>query len=363
MPSAKSDICLERNMLLFLKQSKRFKHIYISEDLYIFDGKTLNIIKVKPRLRQLIENADKPEKFSLLLEKLDLEEIKSIFLLIRGIQNVQLYSNDTSITGWINSIHLNISNRCNLSCRYCFKDTAPQETNDWSILYKAVDYLVYECGKYTNEYSIGFGYSGEPLFYCDKIKDLLNYIKEIRNTTGKNIKLHFTTNGTLLSEEILKSLYTEGVLESFSISIDGPSEAHDVNRAFTGGKPTLGIIRQNLKAACSTQFKIYAKSVITKNYPCPAKILESHIDMGFEDIYMKPVRAGHEDSFDDTNVEKLKEGYDEYFSIFLEDVLNDRFYRLEKYLNDYALRYLQTILFFLKDLSLKDVNGGNAIFQ
>lgn len=83
-------------------------------------------------------------------------------------------------------VHLEISNKCNLNCKYCYKEKTNQmelKTEDW---YKIIDSLA----EY-NVFQVTFG-GGEPLMRKD-MPDLLHYCVE------HNLNIAMTTNGILLS--------------------------------------------------------------------------------------------------------------------------------------------------------------------
>jgi len=83
-------------------------------------------------------------------------------------------------------VHLELTDRCNLKCKYCYKEKSKKmelKTEDW---YKIIDSLV-EYGIF----QVTFG-GGEPLMRKD-MPDLLDYC------VNKNLNVAMTTNGILLA--------------------------------------------------------------------------------------------------------------------------------------------------------------------
>lgn len=82
-----------------------------------------------------------------------------------------------------------------------------------------------------------------------------------------------TTNGTLLTKEILDFLEEHGF--AIMVSLDGNKESHDKNRVFTNGKGTFDVIIHNLK-------------FLKENYPKLMKTLNFNVVMDsynkFKDI-------------------------------------------------------------------------------
>jgi len=119
------------------------------------------------------------------------------------------------------SLDLDITNRCNLHCSYCYHFTSAGDTDtdlstaEWlSFFGELKDCAVKEvtlCG-------------GEPLVR----KDLRELIQGIRDN---RMRFSILSNGTLITEELIDFIKATGRCNSFQVSIDGPGpEAHDVFR-------------------------------------------------------------------------------------------------------------------------------------
>lgn len=142
---------------------------------------------------------------------------------------------------------LNISEQCNLRCRYCiysgaydFDRTHSQRAMSWEVAKQALDRYFSSIGR--KDFSIGF-YGGEPLIAFHMIQRIVAYAKKQR---GKTVRFNLTTNGTLFTEEVLRFIIREGF--NITISIDGPDWIHDRYRVFRNGRGTFsrvwkGILR------------------------------------------------------------------------------------------------------------------------
>lgn len=106
---------------------------------------------------------------------------------------------------------------------------------------KAIDYFLEHNSNLAN-IIIGF-YGGEPLLEFELIKKCVAYAKS--RVEGKNILFNMTTNGTLLTDEMVDFLVENDF--SLSISIDGSKEEHDRNRKFVNGKGSFDVIINNIK--------------------------------------------------------------------------------------------------------------------
>lgn len=125
---------------------------------------------------------------------------------------------------------LNVTQKCNLACPYCFVCQRPKQ-----ITYKVAEDTAKFFAKNAliagKKPSINF-FGGEPMLrFKDIIKPLTIWIRE---TYGDGFELSLTTNGTLLTREVMEFFKEYDV--SMLFSIDGGKKTQDVNRPFHGGR-------------------------------------------------------------------------------------------------------------------------------
>lgn len=326
--------------ILALKDPKRFWYQNRKDQVYLFDCLSGNIYTLKGNSARLFQ-AKEREEFEKILSTLTCDEMKSVYTIVDKI--LKFTGNlvqETKFT--MNSIHLDLSNRCNLACKYCFKDKRRFELTDWSIVTRALEFLVYECGKEASEYEIGYCYTSEPLLDFQNLKKLIIETTQLSKKIDKKISVFFTTNGTILTDEILR--YFNRISRQMNISIDGPQNVHDTVRRFANEAGTFSVIQKNIKKLKENNYTLLASSVLTTKYPYPVQILNFLLDQGFVDILIKPARLGNELSFNEKNLGELKNGYEEYFQLFYEDLKEGSFERIKRYMNDFPLRGLKIIL-------------------
>ena len=143
----------------------------------------------------------------------------------------------------VGSITLQVTQRCNLRCRYCVYSgsyntrTHSNSSMSFEVARKSVDFLISHSVD-TDNVNIGF-YGGEPLLEFDLIKSTVKYARSVGE--GKKIRFGMTTNGTVFTDEILGYLEENGF--NLLLSLDGPKEVHDKNRVFAhDGRGTFDII-------------------------------------------------------------------------------------------------------------------------
>lgn len=130
----------------------------------------------------------------------------------------------------ISSAFLNVTQRCNLKCKYCFVCQQPKEIT-YEVAQDAAKFLARNAFADGRMPSINF-FGGEPMLrYKDIIKPLTEWIRDVY---GDNYALSLTTNGTLLNEEIMEFFDKNDVGMLFSI--DGDKKTQDINRPYHSGK-------------------------------------------------------------------------------------------------------------------------------
>ncbi len=152
------------------------------------------------------------------------------------------------INSGLEQLILEVTERCNLRCRYCtFGDeylfTRNHGTEDMSqeVAYTSIDYLVAHSN--ANEVVISF-YGGEPLLMYDLIKKCVEYSKKV--IKSKKIKFTMTTNLTLITPEIAEYLCS---VDNFFIvgSLDGPKQINDAFRKDIKGNGSFDRALEGLK--------------------------------------------------------------------------------------------------------------------
>lgn len=93
-----------------------------------------------------------------------------------------------------------VTDDCNFNCSYCMQKKE-KKTMDNTTIETAVDFF-YPFLKGDKIY-ISF-YGGEPLLAYDKIKYTVQLLQKKNKTGGKNFEFSLTTNGSLITEEMLE---------------------------------------------------------------------------------------------------------------------------------------------------------------
>lgn len=147
---------------------------------------------------------------------------------------------------------IDFTTRCNLACRYCFRELGKGREINHDRMIDICDYIVRYCRKYNVSGITLQGWGGEPLLSIDLIKECIRYLR------FNGIRVHpiIQTNGLLLNTDRLQELRDEGF--SVGVSIDGCRDVHDKHRRDTAGGPTYDLLKtrmcnpeeNNLSAIC-----------------------------------------------------------------------------------------------------------------
>ena len=152
---------------------------------------------------------------------------------------------------------------CNLSCKHCYTSSSPMNINNLS---ESSAFAFIDLLSKNQIYSLSIG-GGEPL--------LLNFLPDlIRYAKSKDIKVSISTNGLLLTQNLLNELIDAG-LEIIQISIDGLKSEHEELR----GKNTFDKVIKSLKIIQKSNINYRVACVINKiNYRSISKFINFMYD-------------------------------------------------------------------------------------
>jgi uncharacterized protein len=156
--------------------------------------------------------------------------------------------------------------KCNFRCTYCYEDFAIGRMKRPVIdgIKRLVDARARELG----ELSLSW-FGGEPLLALQVILEISAYCRELSAECGFAFEGGLTTNGYLLTPDVLQSL-VENYQNFFQISLDGWGEVHDSTRRRADGRGTFDRIWNNLLLArdSALDFEILLRVHVTdSNYP------------------------------------------------------------------------------------------------
>ena len=202
-------------------------------------------------------------------------------------QNLDLKKRDTVVK----ALCLHVAHTCNLNCEYCFAGQGKYHGEDAIMSYevgkRALDFLVENSGTRKNLEVDFFG--GEPLVNFDVVKQLVAYARSIEKEKNKHFRFTLTTNGVLLTDDVIDFLNKE--MNNVVLSLDGRKEINDAKRKKLNGEGSYDIIVPHFKNFVEKRGnkEYYMRGTFTRNNLDFTNDIFHMADLGFKELSMEPV--------------------------------------------------------------------------
>ena len=200
---------------------------------------------------------------------------------------------------------LNLSERCNLACAYCYYREKGRASISFETIKAAIDMSV----KHDDKTGICF-FGGEPLLEKELIAETVNYTRSIYKETGHKFFFSVTTNGTLLDEGFLQ--FAKKVNLVIAVSHDGlMSEGgrnYNVAAGFDSDK-----IRLLLKYQPHAIVMAVVNPLSVSRF---AESLEWLFAQGFRYLISSPAHGAHI-GWDEKNCDALQEQYEKIARLYV----------------------------------------------
>ncbi len=195
----------------------------------------------------------------------------------------------------LSTIVLNVTNKCNLSCKYCYEygqdriaDDSTAAFMDEETAFESVDFLMANSGSLPRLNLTFFG--GETLLNFKVVRSTIEYARRRARELNKAIDFSLTTNATLLTDEVVGFLSENHV--GVTISIDGPKELQDKFRTFSDGEGSYDRILPRIRGLLGNHHTrpIGARVTLTSQVLDIVRIFE-HLteEIGFYEVGFAPV--------------------------------------------------------------------------
>ena len=191
----------------------------------------------------------------------------------------------------IKSMCINVAHDCNLRCEYCFAEKGDfggaRKLMSEDTARKAIDFLIKNSGTRHNLDVDFFG--GEPLMNFDVVKGAISYARSIEKKYNKNFRFTITTNGLLLTDEIIEYINKE--MSNLVLSLDGRREVNDRFRLTKSNKGSYDVILPRIKKAVESRGdkEYYVRGTYTRYNLDFWEDIKYLYDLGFKNISLEPV--------------------------------------------------------------------------
>lgn len=138
---------------------------------------------------------------------------------------------------------IDLTDKCNMSCLYCLRNCNSGD-EERVISSEKIDEIcdyIKHCEKYNLDSILVQPWGGEPLLEKNKIF----LIQDLLMQAGIRADITIETNGTLLTDELVKELWNRHIY--VSVSIDGYESVHDSQRVFNSGRKTHNIVENSIR--------------------------------------------------------------------------------------------------------------------
>jgi len=196
----------------------------------------------------------------------------------------------------LQSLVMNLTNQCNLSCQYCYefgedKVATPEgkpKFMDLETARAAVDFLLAQSAGRRAVHITFFG--GETLMNFPLLQQVVAYAGEQAAAQGRTVDFSLTTNATLLTPAIIEFLSQNRI--GVTVSMDGPADLHDRLRVFSNGRGSYDVVEPRVRAliAGHRTRPITARVTLTSGVTDVVRIFR-HLkqDLGFHEVGFAPV--------------------------------------------------------------------------
>lgn len=182
---------------------------------------------------------------------------------VKVLQHVDTKNIHYKLENQVEMLILQVTQACNLTCSYCpyaYKGDKVSRSHSnkmmsWEVAKQAIDFYYAHCGD-MNETCLTF-YGGEPFLNFPVIRKSVEYARELFQ--GKGLLFQVTTNGTVVTDEVIDFLVSNRFDVMFSI--DGPASIHDVNRKMKTGAGSFDLAFANLKKLVNAYGEAYKEHV------------------------------------------------------------------------------------------------------
>ena len=222
----------------------------------------------------------------------------------------------------VKALCLHVAHDCNLGCLYCFAEEGEYHGRRAIMSYevgkKALDFLIENSGNRRNLEVDFFG--GEPLMNWDVVKQLVAYGRSREKECNKNFRFTLTTNGMLLTDEVMDFLNRE--MANVVLSIDGRKEVNDRMRPTRNKKgSSYDIIMPKFKKFAEKRGSksYYVRGTFTRYNLDFSKDVLHLADEGFDQISVEPVVAppSADYAIREEDLPKILSEYDELAKEFI----------------------------------------------
>lgn len=194
-------------------------------------------------------------------------------------------------------MRLNVAHACNLACVYCYaqhgdygKGAAMMSPE---VAERSIDFLL-EHALETGQETLGLEFfGGEPLLNPDVVRHTVEYAQHKYGDRGVHLGFTITTNGTLLSDELLDLFAGQEV--GVAITLDGDGSSHDRTRPYRGNGGSFDQVYSTIRRLQDRGVGVVVNSTLTEISPSYVERYRCLRELGLYGFRILPVAPYQED--------------------------------------------------------------------
>lgn len=316
-----------------------------TEEYVVFFPDSIRYYRVDDRDKRILEDIMAGASFEALRDQYGISD--TAYHRGRALFEEMLGCSDLEDTGYLSRLTINLTNNCNLMCRYCYAHGGSYACEAECMSRETAKMVIDRFAeKFTNIYMIQF-FGGEPMMNPDVMAFLCSYICELSAKgvlnpgTNERPRLVLMTNLSLLNEELIGIIKKYGI--SVTASIDGPEQINSLTRPMKNGASHAGIVKEKIRmlkeATDGRQPQLIEATYTELHRKLGLSVLDvihyCKEELGVERVHLLPamVPVGHDCRMEDYSflteaakeiLAEMKQGYNYRF-----DKLEDNFVRLK----------------------------------
>ncbi|MDY6854372.1 MAG: radical SAM protein [Thermodesulfobacteriota bacterium] len=180
---------------------------------------------------------------------------------------------------------LSLTHQCNLACRYCYAGNSRKPDMTLDMAKRCVDAALTWLSV-DSQLDLGL-FGGEPLLRFDLIEEIVAYTHQRSGETSMPVRIFITTNGTLVSSEILDYFAEKSIRLCFSL--DGQQEIHNRNRCYKNGRGSFAEVVRHLEMAIDRLGVVEVNAVVGPDSLAEVpQTLDFFLSLGIPVIHFNP---------------------------------------------------------------------------
>lgn len=191
----------------------------------------------------------------------------------------------------IKAVDFHVTHNCNMRCKYCYGLNESvdylRNAHDMNVqtAHDAVDFLAKHADPKQGLNIVFFG--GEPLTNFPVIRETVRYAKRVFEEQEKRLSFSITTNGTIMSDEILDLMNVEKF--SIMVSLDGPKQVQDILRPMRDGQSSYDRVIPNIQLLLkSRNGRVTSRATICSINTDLVALAKHSKDVGFAHAVLSP---------------------------------------------------------------------------